>query len=460
MINIAALVAGIPVEELVPNYRSLLGDLAGQKKKQEEQELETGLGPEPTRSNMTPGEHEMYQLKRMSRTAIGGMIVSNLNKGIEVLSIVDENGDEADVYVDTWLENDMDSKLEIFKPDYRQGGWGFWEMRIENGRRVIKLKSPKRVTTFYSDSVNNQWADYAIETFVNGGENYFRYFDASVILTFKQNKDKEGYFLETWESHSLGVCPIVGIPNKMTSDGEVSGDTENLKPNFDTYRQRSNAISQAAYWTGSRTLVVEGLDGDEVRYDPTTEESYNVAERFMESVCFTDAGVVMLPSGSNGSNPSLSQTEEGNLGQLVETKNDAKRDLVAVTGLPPHLFGFDAPSTGEATVQSFLTANDNKRKDKQKIGRRLEMMLSQLVYATTGERRRYTIVWAVSEQVSINSLADTMSKMVAAGFPLAWVVRHVLAGYRPTQIKELLLEIEGRDGLAAEQAGMLLNGIR
>lgn len=460
MFNLEELLFGTPVKEILPDYKTYVGSLEAQKKKYEEQELEAGLGPTPTQTNMTLGAAEMWAIKKMSGFPYGGTVLKNLNKGIDILSIIDGDGQESIYYRSIWKALNMDRKLEIMKRDYRIGGTAYTEMGVDiYGNPFWNVKSPKRVTTFSSDPVNNVWADFAIETFKNSGVDHFRYFDSSSILTFRKDKES-GYVLVDSETHSFGVCPVVPIHNIITSDGEVSGNIELLKPILDTLRQRTNSIGQGSYWSGTRTFVIENLDLEETRIDENGVE-YLVADKVMESIRMTDAGVVLLPTGSNiGENPKLSQTEESNLTQLIEAKKDVLRDLAANTGLPYHLFdGTATPTTAEGSIQAYNSNNDDKNIDKINIGTVLELMLSKIVEVATGEYVELGLLWNVSEKVSMNSIADTVSKYAASGVPLEWIARNVLAGFHPRQINELIDIISKKNDLAAEQTQMIMKGL-
>jgi hypothetical protein len=459
MFNLNDLENGMSAANLLPKYKDYLSALEAQKKKFEIWEIEAGLGPEPVRTIMTAGESEMWQLKCMSRHPFGSVIVKKLNAGIKVLSWLDDEGNEDDVYRLQWKRLSMDKKLETSKIDYRVGGTSFFEIGLDDdGDFLWNVKSPKKVTSFSSDLVNSDWADYAIEVFKNSGVEHFRYFDTQVILTFKAESGKTGWSLVDWEEHKIGRCPIVRVDNAMNSDGEVRGNLELMKPALDTSRQRTNALSQGAYWTGTRSFVIENMDLEETATDPDTLEEYNVAERVLESIRMTDAGVVLLPPGSTagGGNPTLSQTEEGNLSQLVAAKIDSLRDLATLSGLPYSVFDPSAVSTTlEASVQAASGTNDAKDLDKDRIGAVLERCMEQLHWAKTGEWREFNILWAVNEQVSIASLSDTVSKLAASGIPLPWIVRNVLAGYRPNQIQDLLMRLEQQDELMTGMTKMM-----
>lgn len=460
MINLDLLPIGTPVEDILPDYRKLLGSLDAQKRKYEEQELEAGLGPVPTQTNMTLGAAEMWAIKKMSGFPYGNTVLRNLNKGIDVLSIVDVDGQEAEQYKTVWKTLFMDRKLEILKRDYRIGGSAYVEMGLDAaGNPVWNVKSPKKATTFSSDAVNNVWADFAIEVFKNSGVDYFRFYDTSSILTFGKDKDK-GYVLVESEPHTFGVCPIVPIHNIITSDGEVSGNIELLKPILDTLRQRTNSIGQGSYWSGTRTFVIENLDLEETRIDENGNE-YLVADKVMKSIQMTDAGVVLLPTGANiGENPKLSQTEESNIIQLIEAKKDVLRDLAANTGLPYHLFdGTATPTTAEGSIQAYNSNLDDKMIDKINIGTVLELMLMKLVEVATGQYVELNILWNVSEKVSMNNVADTVSKYSAAGLPAEWIADNVLAGFHPKQIAQLKELLANKSSLAAEQTKMIMKGL-
>jgi hypothetical protein len=463
MINFEALEKGISIDTLVPRWKSYLADLEGQRKKFEAQELEAGLGPEPTRSAMTLGAKEMWQIKKMSVAPVGNTIIRNCNKGIDVLSILGEDHEEAEEYRKIWRALRMDSKLENLKEDrslmscFSEFGY------LPSGQRFWNVKSPKYVTTFSSDPVNNEWEDFAIEVFSNGGEKYFRYFDSKHILTFKMttNAGISGYVLDSWEEHRMQVCPIVRSNNKISSDGVVTGKLELVKPVLDTYRQRSNSVSQAVYWSGTRTFVVENMDLEESILDAETGEDIPLSVKVMDSISMTDAGVVFLPSGVNGGpNPTLKQTEESNLAQLIDAKKDTLRDLARDTGLPYHLFdGTAVPTTAEGSIQAYNSHSDDKDKDKDAIGMMIEKVLSQFVYVETGEYKEFNVLWKLSEQVSINSLADTASKYKAAGMPLRWIAKYVLRGYHPREIDELISMLAGQEDLSNEQTKMIVDGI-
>jgi hypothetical protein len=460
MFDITKFEKGISIEEFLPNWKKYLADLNGQRRKYEEQELEVGLGPEPTRSRNSAGETEMFQIKKMSRYPYGETVLRHMNKGINVLSVVDDLGEEAEEYRRIWKYNNMDRKLEILKRDFRIGGTAFIEMGFDfREMATLNVKTPKKVTTFSTDPVNNHWADFAIEVFENGGNDYLRYFDETFILTFLKVND--AYVLDEWEQHTLQVCPIVPIYNKITSDGVVKGNIEDLKGIFDTLRQRISSTSQAAYWSGTRTLVVKNVNLEEKRRDANGVE-YSVLELIEDSIRVSDNGFIVLPGSENGNiaSPELSQTEETNIIQLIEAKKDTLRDLAANTGVPYFIFdGMMTPTSQEASIQAYNAGKDDKDLDKANIGYILENILTQFVFASTGEYVELTVVWAVTEQVSQNQLADTVSKLYNAGIPPVWIAKYVMRGYHPDQIEELINLMTGQNQLAMEQTAFVKAGL-
>jgi hypothetical protein len=465
MLNFEDLVEGIPVEEIIPNYKNILKGLAAQVEKYKVQEIEAGNGPEPTRPNMSASEAEMFKIKQQSRAPIGATIVREKTKGIKVLSIIDmDTKEEAEEYRTIWKANGMDRKMEIFKTDYCIGGTGFFEGYIENGRGVINVKSPKNVSAFSSDPANNIWADFAVERFTNAGINYFRYSDDNMVLTFKEAKNGSNkWTLQSWENQSIQKTNILPIHNNITSDGIVTGDLELLKPNLDTQRQRMNSLSQGTYWSATKIMILKGV-ADEERIDPadpTGQTTYNVLDRTLQQIRVADGGLIVLPASKNaGEEAEISQTEESNLTQLKESHEASLNDLARDAGVPYAVLNPSAvPTTTEATINAYMSANDNKAQDMENIGACLELFLSQMVYAMTGEWKEFMIVWAVTEQVTMNNIADTVSKLVTAGIPLPWVVKNFLRGFRPNQIQELLDMIGEQNELVKGQTQFLMGGL-
>lgn len=449
--------------ELFPDLKHWKEILESQKQDYKDNEKEVGLGPEPTYTSDSAGQEEMRQIKKMSRFPYGHTVMKNLNKGLKVLSVTDSSGEESDWYDILWVQNNMDRKFEIAKQDFRISGTFFmhiWD--DETGFTHWDILSPKDVTVLSHDRVNSVFGTVAIW---RNARNVFTIYTDQQVFTFVRDDEDleswEDYTLYSVADHNQGFTPIVAIDAEIASDGKVRGSIELLKPLFDTLRQRTNATSQAAYWAGTKNFFIEGLDTDEVRYDPETGEEYNVAEQIIDSIKMMDGGVVLLPTGTtNGSNPTLSQTEEANLVQLVETKKDALRDLAGNTGIPYHIFdGTSAPTSYEASVQAYLNSNSDRDADKSNIGFTIELLFRRIVERKTGNLERFKILWAVSEQISINSIADTVSKLAASGIPLAWIVRNVLAGYRPNQINELLEEIGIQQKIQQDQLSMIIPGV-
>jgi len=429
-----------------------LAQLDEQKKRYDKHNVEADLGPDATLTDYSAGEMEMYTIKQQSRFAHGRTVVENKVKGITLLSINDIENNEAPEYTSIWKKNNMDRKLRIFLVDEAIDGRGFWVVRHDQKRGWEWLvKSPRNITAFSTDFVNNTWADFGIERFTNGGVEHIRYYDSKFIMTFRNTSDKKDWILVELEEHTFGECPVIADFWEISSDGVVTGAIRRLKTVLDTLRQRTNATSQAVYWTGTRSFVINNLDQDEVRTDPTSGEEYNVADRVLNSIRMTASGIVLLPTGSSvGESPSLTQTEEGNVSQLIEAKKDALRDLASMAQLPYSIFdGTAISTTNEASLQAWMAANDDKTQVKARLGLMIELILSQIVFAETGSYKEFNISWAAGEQVTWNNTADTVSKLVAAGIDLEWIIENpeLFPGFRPEQINDLRQRIQDKQSM-------------
>jgi hypothetical protein len=130
---------------------------------------------------------------------------------------------------------------------------------------VMRPVSPRRMTAMYSDDIDDEWPQYAIEVrlvnlpsnasrmFVNVYDEQFRYILASDVVngstplaSYNLQVAQAGDPLLEGQSpvseHSLGVCPVVRFLYETDLDGEddCSGEIEPLIPiqdqiNFDTF---------------------------------------------------------------------------------------------------------------------------------------------------------------------------------------------------------------------------------
>jgi hypothetical protein len=274
---------------------------------------------------------------------------------------------------------------------------------------VITPKSPRRMTAFYRDPVDDEWPEYAVEeTALNTIKGRVR-----AVLLYDDNfryrlegEAKSGGKLKLVaapERHGLGVCPIVRYTNGDDLDGEdcIRGEVEPLIEMQDQLNSTTFNLLMAQQYAAFRQRWVTGMA-------PPLDEGGNPMEPF-------NAAVNRLWVAEDA------DTKFGEFGQTsldgyLSSAEATVRHIATVSQTPPHhLLGQMANLSAEAlaAAESGLQRKISERKSS--FGEAHEQTLRLASLAAKDNRGwediSAQVVWRDTEARALASTVDALGKL-------------------------------------------------
>ncbi|MEO3856226.1 phage portal protein [Acrocarpospora sp. B8E8] len=171
---------------------------------------------------------------------------------------------------ETWQANRMDSRQHGIYRAALKYGIGYGMVLPGKPLPVIRPMSPRRMTAFYSDSINDEWPIYAVEVEHgqekgSGGKlervKHVRLLDDVCRYTFTQRKGRKGLEWGGREDHNLGVCPVVRYVNEVDLDESqaVAGEVEPLLEIQDQINSTTFNLLMAQQYAAHRQRWVTGM---------------------------------------------------------------------------------------------------------------------------------------------------------------------------------------------------------
>lgn len=169
-----------------------------------------------------------------------------------------------------WQANRMDARQHGVHRTALKYGIGYNLVLPGEPVPVITPMSPRRMTAFYGDPVNDEWPIYAIEVTrerVKGSDGKLgeisrvRLFDDTASYRFTSSQAGQRVTFDGTEEHELGVCPVVRYLNEVDLDEDeaVAGEVEPLIELQDQVNSTTFNLLMAQQYTAFRQRWVTGM---------------------------------------------------------------------------------------------------------------------------------------------------------------------------------------------------------
>ena len=273
---------------------------------------------------------------------------------------------------------------------------------------VIKPKSPRRLTAFYADPVDDEWPEFALEVTsrntLKGKVKSVRLYDATHRYDMEARETEAGKLrLVTAEEHGLGVCPVVRYLNGDDLDGDdcVRGEVEPLFEMQDQLNATTFNLLMAQQYAAFRQRWIAGM--------VVTDEDGSPRAPFQAAV-----DRLWVAEDADVKFGEFSQTDLSGYLQSIEA---TIRNIATVSQTPPHhLLGQMANLSAEALAAAESGLQRKIAERKSSFGESHEQML-RLASLAAGDRKGWEdtaaqVVWRDTEARSLSSTVDALGKLV------------------------------------------------
>jgi hypothetical protein len=308
---------------------------------------------------------------------------------------------------ETWQANRMDARQHGLHRAALKYGIAYNLVLPGKPGPVIAPKSPRRMTAFYRDPIDDEWPEYALEeTTLNtlrGKIRSVRLYDAASRYELEAHERDGGKLrLVKAEEHGLGVCPVVRYLNGDDLDGDdcVRGEVEPLLEMQDQLNSTTFNLLMAQQYAAFRQRWVTGMV-------PTDEE-----------------GVAKAPFAAAVDRLWVAEDTDVKFGEFgatelsgyLQSAEATVRHIATVSQTPPHhLLGQMANLSAEAlaAAESGLQRKIGERKSS--FGESHEQTL-RLAALADGDRKGWEdteaqVVWRDTEARALASTVDALGKL-------------------------------------------------
>ena len=349
------------------------------------------------------------ELARMSVAPFVALVVDTYSQSLKVDGFYSADGEQADAW-SWWQRNKMSARQTGLHRAALTYGTSYASVlpAADNALR-IGVHSPRRMVTFYSDSLglpgvssSDEYPMLALEI----GDRYMRMFDEEYVYWFGIEHAPEsvgGWLDRTYYSptnlvfqearpHNMGAVPIVRYQDRMLTDGEERrGIVEHLLGLQDRINRTNYEQGVAQHFAAFKQRYVIGWVPD------------NEMEAFRQSVAdtqfFDDPDV------------KVGQYDETDLSRYIESRQASVRDFAALAQVPAQSLGANAISNISADGLAALeTSKDRQAAEIQtSLGESHEQLLRLCSHASGDEDGAADFEAEVTwEETSSRSFAQTV----------------------------------------------------
>lgn len=276
---------------------------------------------------------------------------------------------------------------------------------------VITPKSPRRLTAFYADPVEDEWPLYAVEVktenLPNGKKRQviYLYDERSRFTLVGDGKPGSKLVLDGdagVSEHGLGVCPVVRYLNGDDLDGD-DGVTGEVEPLFDMQDQLNSTVfgrMMAETFAAFRQRYVSGMVAEDEEGRPRAPFAAAVDRLWVAEDADTKFG-------------EFAATE---LGGYLKSAEETIRHVATVSQTPPHnLLGSMVNLSAEAlnAARDGLNSKVAERKSTTGESHEQTLRLSSLAAGDEDGWRDTSaqIVWRDTESRSLAQTVDALGKL-------------------------------------------------
>jgi len=309
----------------------------------------------------------------------------------------------------TWQANKMDARQHGLHRAVLKYGVAYVLVMPGKPAPVITPKSPRRMTAFYSDPIDDEWPMYAIEEVVENVapgkrrrvisliDDYARY----TLIAKLPGKGRLS--LDSVEVHDLGVCPVVRYLNGDDLDGDenIRGEVEPLIEMQDQINVTTFNLLMSQSYSAHRQRWATGM-----------------------SVPLDEKGVPIEPFNSAVNRLFVAEDPETKFGEFgatpldpyINSREATIRHMASVSQTPPYyLLGSMVNMSAEALAAAESGLQRKIAERKSSFGESHEQTLRLTAHAS-GDSTGWAdtssqVVWRDTEARSLAATADALGKL-------------------------------------------------
>ena len=278
---------------------------------------------------------------------------------------------------------------------------------------VITPKSPRRLTAFYADPVDDEWPLYAVEVKTENRPDgqkrqvIYLYDEQSRFRLVGDGKPGARLRLDDADDavaeHGLGVCPVVRYLNGDDLDGDdcVTGEVEPLYDMQDQLNSTTFGRMMAEQFAAFRQRYVSGMSVEDEEGRPRAPFAAAVDRLWV----------------AEDSDTKFGEFDQTDLGGYLKSAEETIRHIATVSQTPPHnLLGQMANMSAEALNAARDGLNSKVAERKSTLGESHEQTL-RLSALAAGDQEGWNdtaaqIVWRDTESRSLAQTVDALGKLV------------------------------------------------
>ena len=346
----------------------------------------------------------------------------------------------------TWQANRMDGRQHGIHRSALKYGISYALVLPGDPVPVITPMSPRRMTAFYSDPVNDEWPIYAIEVTHEqvkgaGGKlkrrRQIRLFDDTSAYRFTSERDRKAIEYGGREDHNLGVCPVIRYRNEedLDEDQAVAGEVEPLIQIQDQINSTTFGLLMAQQYAAFRQRWVTGMA-------PPLDENGTPVEPFRSRV----DGVFVAEDADT----KFGEFGATDLNGYLKSREESIRSMATISQTPPYyLLGVVSNLSAEslAAARDGLDRKTDERKSTFGESHEQTLRLAGLAGQNKAawEDVAAQVVWRDTSTRSLAQTVDALGKMVSMLSIPPQEVWELLPGVTQTTIARWKAALEAGD---------------
>lgn len=277
---------------------------------------------------------------------------------------------------------------------------------------VITPKSPRRLTAFYEDPVDDEWPLFAVEVKAENvapgkTRNVVHLYDDTSRYRLVGDPDRRDKLKvadgdDAISDHNLGVCPVVRYLNGDDLDGDdcVRGEVEPLFDMQDQLNSTTFGRMMAEQFAAFRQRYVSGMAVEDEEGRPQAPFAAAVDRLWVAADADTKFG----------------EFDQTDLGGYLKSIEETIRHIATVSQTPPHhLLGQMTNLSADALNSARDGLNSKVAERKSTIGESHEQTLRLSALADNDragwEDTAAQIVWRDTESRSLAQTVDALGKL-------------------------------------------------
>ncbi|MEV4384028.1 phage portal protein, partial [Streptosporangium sp. NPDC049644] len=355
------------------------------------------------------GARQEYKwLIKRAKVNILPLVVTVVAQALYVDGYRPAGGDENAKAWEWWQANRMDARQHGLHRGTLKYGISYAVVTPGKPGPVIATRSPRRMTAFYLDPVDDEWPKYAIDEVVrndlDGKVRIVRLYDDTHRYELEEDIKPGGQLrLKKSEEHGLKVCPVVRYTNGDDLDGEdcIRGEVEPLFEMQDQLNSTTFNLLMAQQYAAFRQRWVTGMA-------PPLDAQGNPMEPF-------NASVSRLWVAEDG-DTKFGEFSQTDLSGYLKSAEETIRHIATVSQTPPHhLLGQMSNLSAEALAAAESGLQRKIAERKSSFGESHEQTL-RLASRAAGDKRGWEdlsaqVVWRDTEARALASTVDALGKL-------------------------------------------------